>query len=291
MHAWQAIADHIAEFTGRPFSPSAPRSLGGGCINQALLLADDRSQWFVKLNSRAQLHMFEAECAGLAALAATDTIAVPHPLCSGTAGENAYLVMEYLKLGPGSRDSARVAGRQLAALHRNSATAFGWTRDNTIGATPQINAWTRNWGEFWQRYRLGYQLELAARRGFRGKLQSLGERLLARVPELLAHEPPTALIHGDLWGGNMAYSASGRPVIYDPAPYFGDREAEIAMTELFGGFGGDFYSAYKEAWPLDPGYATRKTLYNLYHILNHLNLFGAGYASQAESMMQRLLAA
>jgi fructosamine-3-kinase len=291
MHAWQTIAEHIAESTGRPFDPSAPRSLGGGCINQALLLADDRSQWFVKFNSRTQLPMFEAEYAGLAALAATDTIGVPQPLLSGTAGEYAYLVMEYLELGPGSHDSARLAGRQLAALHRSSAANFGWTRDNTIGSTPQINAWTRNWGEFWQHHRLGYQLELAARRGFRGRLQSLGERLLARVPELLAHNPSPALMHGDLWGGNMAYTASGRPVIYDPAPYFGDREAEIAMTELFGGFGRDFYAAYQEAWPLDPGYATRKTLYNLYHILNHLNLFGAGYAGQAESMMQRLLAA
>jgi len=134
------------------------------------------------------------------------------------------------------------------------------------------------------------QSYMAARNGFGGKIQKLGEELLEKFPALMEHAPVPSLIHGDLWGGNLAYDDRDRPVIYDPATYYGDREAEIAMTELFGGFGKAFYDAYNAAWPLDPGYGVRKTLYNLYHILNHANMFGGGYIGQAQSMMERLLA-
>ncbi len=233
--------------------------------------------------------MFEAEAAGLRQLADADAIRVPLPLCCGRAGGQAYLVTEYLELRRPSNKSQALAGRQLAQLHSATAAQFGWRMNNHIGATPQSNDWQDNWIDFWREQRLSYQLDLAARNGYKGKLQTLGEQLLEQFPALIDHSPEPSLIHGDLWGGNMSYDSNGRPVIYDPATYYGDREAEIAMTQLFGGFGGDFYAAYREAWPLDAGYANRKTLYNLYHILNHLNLFGGGYLGQAQGMMERLM--
>jgi fructosamine-3-kinase len=144
---------------------------------------------------------------------------------------------------------------------------------------------------FWRRPRQGFQLELAARNGLGRDIQHLGERLMEAFPTLMDHAPSPSLLHGDLWGGNLGHDDQGNPVIYDPATYYGDREAEIAMTELFGGFGAAFYDAYNAAWPLDAGYRTRRTFYNLYHILNHANMFGGGYVGQARRMMEQLLAA
>jgi fructosamine-3-kinase len=175
-------------------------------------------------------------------------------------------------------------------MHRATKQRFGWDRDNTIGSTPQHNAEHADWVTFWSEQRLGFQLDLAARNGYRGRLQKRGDLLRQQLGALLEHSPVASLLHGDLWGGNIAYAADGQPVIFDPACYYGDREADLAMTELFGGFGGTFRAAYEEAWPLSPGYPVRKQLYNLYHIVNHLNLFGGGYLSQAESMIDRLLA-
>jgi fructosamine-3-kinase len=288
MSDWNSIAEEIGRVTGNPFSPQEPHSLSGGCINRALRLSDDHRSYFVKLNSASLLPMFEAEADGLAEMAATHTIRVPQPLCSGNAGDEAYLVLEYIDLG-GSGDMA-VAGRLLADMHRATWEQFGWHRDNTIGSTPQPNTPDSDWSSFWCNQRLGFQLQLAARKGHGGKLQSRGEKLLTLCPALLDHKPRPSLLHGDLWGGNMAYDREGSPVIFDPAVYYGDREADIAMTELFGGFGNRFYTAYNESWALDEGYATRKTLYNLYHVLNHLNLFGGGYGGQALGMIDRLLA-
>jgi fructosamine-3-kinase len=288
MSDWNSIAEEIGRITGAPFSLRESGNQGGGCINRTVRLSDHDRSYFVKLNTVTLLQMFEAEAAGLAEMAATDTIRVPHPICWGSADDEAYLVLEYIEMG-GSGDPA-AAGRLLANLHRTTREQFGWHRDNTIGSTPQLNTPDSNWTTFWCNQRLGFQLQLAARKGHGGRLQSRGEKLLALCPALLDHNPQPSLLHGDLWGGNMAYDRAGEPVIFDPAVYYGDREADIAMTELFGGFGNRFYSAYNESWPLDDGYAARKTLYNLYHILNHLNLFGGGYGGQALGMIDRLLA-
>lgn len=168
---------------------------------------------------------------------------------------------------------------------------FGFLQDNFIGTTPQPNGWKDNWVDFWREQRLGFQLQLAARNGHGGRLKTLGEKLLDVLPVFFAgYEPQPSLLHGDLWGGNHAFLADGTPVIFDPAPYYGDRECDLAMMELFGGYPADSYAAYRAVYPLDAGYATRRDLYNLYHILNHANLFGDGYAKQAEQMMLRLLA-
>lgn len=233
--------------------------------------------------------MFAAEHDGLREIAGTRTVRVPQPVAHGVSGSFAFLVLEYLELGSGG--NSRLLGEQLASLHRASARQFGFAIDNTIGSTPQPNGWMDEWVGFWRERRLGFQLQLAGRNGFGGRLQELGERLQGALPAFFSgYALQPSLLHGDLWGGNHSYLGNGTPVIYDPAPYYGDREADIAMTELFGGFDPGFYNAYRASWPLDAGYATRKTLYNLYHILNHANLFGGGYARQAEGMMQKLLA-
>lgn len=290
MEFWQHIAAHIGELSGSEFTPKTPSSIGGGCINQAFKLSDGCQHWFVKTNTAEQLSMFEAEAAGLNAMAETATIGVPSALCTGTHESSSYIVLDYISHGRSNRDSQRLAGERLAQMHQHQAESFGWHRDNTIGATPQRNTWTADWISFWRDHRLGFQLQLAAAKGYGGRLQKLGDELLERFPALIDHAPHPSLLHGDLWGGNITFNTRAEPVIFDPAVYYGDREADLAMTELFGGFSQDFYNAYNDTWRLDEGYRVRKRLYNLYHILNHLNLFGGGYGSQAEGMMDRLLA-
>ena len=175
-------------------------------------------------------------------------------------------------------------------MHRHTQDRFGWHRDNTIGSTPQPNEKNSDWVVFWQQQRLGFQLELAAQNGIADSLREQGQRLIEVLPSFFSnYRPAPSLLHGDLWSGNYAMDTAGHPVIYDPAVYYGDREADLAMTELFGSLPQQFYSAYEEAWPIDAGYSVRKTLYNLYHILNHFNLFGGGYSSQAGHMIKSLL--
>lgn len=289
MTAWQQICEDIARTTGDTFNYANHQSVAGGCINTSYrLLAEDGRACFVKTNDAGAYDMFEAEAEGLKEMADSEAITVPRPWCWGVAGDVAYLVMDELSLG--GRGSVAELGRQLAAMHRHQAARFGWHRDNTIGSTRQENHPDDDWLAFWRQRRLGFQLRLAASRGYGGRLQDKGERVLEGCACLFeGHQVVPSLLHGDLWSGNYGFTRDGRPVIFDPATYYGDREADLAMTELFGGFGADFYAAYREAWPLDSGYAVRKVLYNLYHILNHLNLFGSGYSAQAERMMDQLL--
>ena len=283
------IGRKIVTASGRPFTPIRKDEAGGGCINRAFLLEGSGERYFVKLNSVERLSMFEAETEGLKEIAATKTVRVPIPLCSGVAEDQAFLVLEYLPLQAADAQAQEALGRQLAQLHRATAPSFGWHRDNTIGSTPQINTPAGDWIDFWREHRLGFQLRLAADSG--GALSRKGEQLLDALPAFFeGYRPVPSLLHGDLLGGNAAATENSEPVIFDPAVYYGDREADIAMTELFGGFSARFYAAYREAWPLDAGYRTRKNLYNLYHVLNHFNLFGGGYLSQAERLIDDLLA-
>lgn len=287
---WPAIAAATGAATGKRFAIQAVTAACGGCINSAWRIDGDGARYFVKLNSERHRTMFEAEAEGLAEIAAAGALRAPRPVCHGAAQGWAWLVLEHIDLSGGAPCSRRL-GRELAAMHRHTASRFGWRRDNTIGSTPQPNTPCDDWIRFWRERRLGFQLDLARRNGYGGELQRLGKRLLARLEGFFpGYAPQASLLHGDLWGGNYGCDASGAPVIFDPAVYYGDREADLAMTELFGGFGGRFHAAYREAWPLDPGYAARKDLYNLYHVLNHLNLFGGGYRSQAQGMMRKLSA-
>ncbi len=292
---WEQISDRISQVTGELFQVSDRRSVGGGCINQGYRLSDGSRHYFVKLNQASQVAMFEAEAVGVQQMWETQTIRVPQPICWGTAETSAYIVLEWIEMGGGSNASAMTEmGRKLALLHQWTPpkddpgySQFGWHINNTIGSTPQINTWTENWTQFLIKHRINYQLKLAKKRG---KTFIKAEYLLEKIPQILAnYQPKPALVHGDLWGGNASVTSEGEPIIFDPAAYFGDREVDLAMSELFGGFSAAFYQGYQEVWPLDSGYERRKTLYNLYHILNHFNLFGGGYGSQAERMIEQLL--
>lgn len=283
------IAEHISEATKQSFAIKTQRPIGGGCINQAVAVSDGQRSFFVKLNRASEIAMFEAECEGLAEMYESHTIRVPQPIGSGVVGESAYVVTEYLELGGrGSDESWRRMGEQLAAMHNTtSAKGFGWHRDNTIGATAQQNAWGDRWDEFWRDRRLGPQFSLAHARGQHFERR---DELMGAIPRLLkGHNPQPALLHGDLWSGNAAVTRSGEPIIFDPATYYGDREADLAMTELFGRFPQAFYQAYDAVSPIDAGYKRRKAFYNLYHILNHFNLFGGSYASQANRTIDDIL--
>lgn len=284
---WQEISRHISQVIGYQFRGEKGRVIGGGSINQAFLLADGEQRFFVKLNTAGTVEMFAAEAIALQQMLATRTIRVPEPICWGTTGSHAYIVLEWLDLG-GAQNWERL-GEALAALHRvTCAQGFGWQQSNTIGSTPQPNPWTTDWVEFFRHHRLAYQLQLAKRRGFSCPVPV--ERFLSVIPGYFVdYRPQPSLVHGDLWGGNASCTQVGEPVIFDPALYYGDREVDIAMTELFGGFSPDFYRAYQRAYPLDPGYERRKPLYNLYHILNHYNLFGDSYGYQASRLIQQLV--
>ena len=262
--------------------------VAGGCIHRCFMLEGGGRRYFAKTNDRSALDSFAAEAEGLAALAEAGA-RVPVPLCRGQAGERAFLVLEHLELR-GNGDYAAL-GRTLAAVHSVHGETFGWRRDNYIGRTAQLNRRSPSWSDFWCEARLRPQLELARKNSLGKDLVERGERLAEALPRLLSqHAPAASLLHGDLWSGNTGFLADGAPVLFDPAVYWGDREADLAMTELFGGFPQAFYSAYAEVAPLSEGYSVRKTLYNLYHVLNHANLFGGGYAAQAKAMIERLLA-
>jgi protein-ribulosamine 3-kinase len=287
---WDNISQHITAATGQAFTARSVQSLSGGDINAAFRLQDDNKSYFVKLNSTELVAMFAAEFAGLQELARTKTLRVPQPVVYGQSGSHAFLVLEYLELGRSSAVSERLLGQQLAHLHQQVQPYFGWHLDNTIGSTLQRNPQSNDWLSFWREHRLAFQLQLAAQNGYGGRLQRTGERLCEELAAFFTHYAPSpSLLHGDLWAGNAATDKQGKPVIFDPACYYGDREADIAMTELFGGFSRDFYAAYQDVWSLHKDYRMRKSLYNLYHILNHLNLFGSSYLRQAENTISDLL--
>ncbi|MDE2070097.1 MAG: fructosamine kinase family protein [Gammaproteobacteria bacterium] len=282
------VVDHrLAADHAGPFSWQAVgRGVGGSVWRVQAADAD----WCVK-TAADEPQMLLAEADGLQALAECGVVRVPQVLAAERSAGGAYLLMEWLEFGRKTGQAAAQLGERLAAQHRNFGARFGWRRNNFIGATPQFNAPGDDWVKFFREHRLGFQLRLAAENGYRGELQGQGTRLMESLPEFFAgYAPKASLLHGDLWGGNWGVLTSGEPVAFDPAVYYGDREADLAMTELFGGFPPEFYSAYEAIWPLDAGYRVRRDLYNLYHVLNHLNLFGGGYAADAGRLLERLLA-
>ena len=258
----------------------AAERVAGGCINECYRVSVGGASAFLKVNAASHADAFAAEADGLEGLQAAG-LRAPRPASHGVVVGQAYLLLEYLDLS-GPRDFGAL-GRTLAASHRQRGNAFGWRRDNYIGATPQHNAWSPSWVRFWRERRLAPQLALAENRGFHFDTAGL-DSLLAN------HEPEPSLLHGDLWSGNAGFTPTG-PVVFDPAVYYGDRECDVAMTELFGGFPAEFYAAYQREYPVPAGYAKRKHLYNLYHLLNHLNLFGRGYLAQVTATLRLLLGA
>lgn len=284
-----SIQSGLSELPGHISDLQWVCDLSGGDINKAALIQSGDSQWFVKYRNDAPPGMFEAEARALNEIAASGCIRVPAAIAWGSTSSTGWLVLEYLDLT--SNGPAAVLGEQLAALHGITRNNFGWSQDNYIGTTPQRNRPSGNWTEFWRDCRLQPQLRMAQSAGFGRQLTGRGERLLLGLDQLMQdHAPVASLLHGDLWAGNKAYTRSGQPVIFDPASYYGDRETDIAMTELFGGFGASFYAAYQAHSPLPAGYPLRRNLYKLYHMLNHLNLFGAAYLFRCENIIDDLLA-
>ncbi len=261
--------------------------VGGGDINQARLLETSGGRFFLKFNTGARsADMFEKEAKGLEALRSAGAVRVPEVLACATAPPYAFLLLEYIPEGHRSLDFWESFGRQLAALHRHSAEAFGFGHDNYIGSLPQPNACAPTWAEFYARQRLLPQMALARRSE---RLDADDERalhrLIERVPELCPSEPP-ALIHGDLWSGNFLADQAGRPVLIDPAVCYAHREMDLAMSRLFGGFHSRFYDSYREAYPLSPGFEQRLDIYQLYYLLVHVNLFGGGYVSSVRAILR-----
>ncbi len=293
---WHEIELHLAKTLGKALQFTHKKALSGGCISQAWKITDNKNkQWFIKINSPSLVDMFSAEADGLDEIRKSNSITSPKAIAYGRTADCSYLVLEYIDLQ--AQINHKLLGKQLAKMHQfqspqnhNLKKKFGWKRNNTIGSTEQSNKPHKDWASFWKNERLLYQLKLAQKNGYSNTAYDNGLKLSEELSAFFTdYQPKPSLLHGDLWGGNCDGDLQSNPVIYDPAVYFGDRETDIAMTELFGGFSTNFYDAYNAHYPLDSGYKLRKKLYNLYHILNHFNLFGGGYASQADHMVQQLL--
>jgi len=286
------IAATIAQRTGIPFRPRAACPVSGGSIHRAWHVDDGSRHYFVKTNALAAAPMFAAEAQGLQALSVAAVVPTPTFIALGQTETRAFLVLDYLDLAALDRAGGAALGAALAKLHRVTGDSFGWHQDNYIGATPQSNAPHPGWPHFFGERRLRPQLQLALQNGMDKALVAKGHAVIERIGGLfIDYQPAPSLLHGDLWSGNAAQTRDGTAVIFDPACYYGDRETDLAMAELFGGFPTSFFAAYRAAWPPDSGYETRKPLYNLYHILNHFNLFGGAYLGQAQRMIEGLLRA
>lgn len=288
------LAASAAPATGG-FVALSMEPVGGGCIHSASRLEGRTGTGprtlFAKVNDAATAGLFASEADGLEALREAGALRVPRVVARGADEDHAWLLLEWLDLAPLDAAGAARLGLGLAALHRVRRERFGWPRDNHIGATPQSNVESEDWHAFFRDRRLHPQLQLAARNHLPSRMIDRGERLLADCGTLLAaHRPAASLLHGDLWPGNAAALADGTPAVFDPAVYAGDRETDLAMAGLFGGFPRDLHDAYGDAWPLPDGSRARRDLYNLYHVLNHANLFAGPYVRQSEEMIGRLLA-
>jgi fructosamine-3-kinase len=263
-------------------------SVPGGDINQAVQASFGAQALFIKLNHHALGPMFEAEFQALEILGKSKALRFPVPICHGQGNDHAWLVMEHITLRHSG--DAQALGRGLAALHRCHGPRYGWPTDNWIGTTVQENTWCDDWPSFWWRRRIDTQVQLAMAAGYPASLRDRADQLAAALPGYFSgHKPAPSLLHGDLWGGNHGYAVDGLPVLFDPASYYGDRETDLAMTELFGGFDPGFMKAYQAEYPLPAAYNRRRPLYQLYHLLNHLNLFGRGWLGRVQSLLDELI--
>lgn len=290
---WTLLSDTISQTLQKPFSIINAAELSGGDIHSAYQLHTSDGDYFLKLNQLDCAPLLQTEANSLNRLSASSRVRVPEVIAEGTLSDRnpqAWLLLSYLALSHKGDDYQR--GKDLALMHHqtNPDQQFGWFENNYIGRTPQLNTWHDSWVEFYGQQRLLPQLKLAAKNQAPKPLLADGVELIKKLPHFFQeYQPEASLLHGDLWAGNSGFTQAGEPVFFDPASYYGDRETDLAMTELFGGYGTEFYQGYQQVFPLNPGYEQRKTLYQLYHILNHFNLFGRSYLRQVERMIQSLL--
>ena len=280
-----AIAEAIRPYTGS-IKNAVP--VGGGCIANATRLSSAKGTFFIKWGDRHISRTFEAEAKGLQALHEADSPLNIPEVIAYEAGDHGYILLEWLPQGHASSQSWQVFGRGLAKLHRYSAQYYGLGENNFIGRSLQINESHDTWPGFFRASRLEPQVHMAREAGkWVRAWDAWLDRLYIRLDSLMPRHPVASLVHGDLWGGNFMTLESGQIALIDPAVYFGHREVDLAMTELFGGFRKEFYESYWEEWPVEDGYTERKELYNLYHLLNHLNLFGGSYQRGVEKVLRR----
>ncbi len=265
--------------------------LSGGCVNQAARMQTTQGVWFVKWNEQGATDLFVREAESLCALAEADTpLVIPQVIAAEeTTSELGILVTTFLQPASPTTQQDERLGRGLAQLHRSQHTHYGFEHTSYCGATPQDNRWSSDWVHFFGQQRIKYLLNLIEqRRGLTAAERAQYDQLMERLPQLIAHQPAASLTHGDLWSGNFMYTTGG-PALIDPACYYADRECDLALMQMFGGFSGTVWQAYQEAYPLPDGWQARQGLYQLYHYLNHYYLFGGAYGQQALRLAQRYL--
>ncbi|WP_240205928.1 fructosamine kinase family protein [Vibrio sp. CyArs1] len=286
---WQAISDQLSDALMFNFSIKERVKMSGGDINQCYMISDGDQRYFVKTNHKDFLAKFEIEADNLKALRDTNTVHVPEVVLISKTKECAFIILNYIPVKALDVSTAsHQFGIELAKLHKWGEQAeFGFDQDNYIGATLQPNQWHKKWSRFFSEQRIGWQLQLLKEKQI--SFTDIDQFVSLINEQLSGHNPKPSLLHGDLWNGNVANSAFG-PICYDPASYWGDRECDLAMTELFGGFRQEFYDGYESVLPIEPMFEYRKHIYNLYHVLNHCNLFGGSYLDQAEELISTIQA-
>ena len=278
----------LSQSFGREVSVQSATPIGGGCINNGLKLMTSEGIFFMKWQTGIPGDMFEKEARGLKLLATAGAVPVPEPIAWGKVQGKHYFLMEFIDSAPKTRDYWKTFGHDLALLHlQNTAASYGLDHDNYIGKLPQPNRAHENWIDFFIENRLEFQLKLAMDNGLvSGSFIDRYRKFYEKLPDLLPVDRP-ALLHGDLWSGNVMTGSDGRACIIDPAVYYGHREIELAFTQMFGSFPGDFYAAYRETYPLEPGYEERVDIYNIYPHMTHTNLFGPSYLGGVEQVLRR----
>ncbi len=283
-----SISKLLSSFFNENIDVLSQNHIGGGSINSALKVETNKGIFFVKHNSKHLYPaMFEKEALGLKLLHESDAIEVPEVITFDNVGDDSFLVLKFIKSGNKPTDFWDLFAKNLAALHKNTNKNFGFNHDNYIGSLKQFNDWENTWSDFFREQRLDVQLKMAHDSALlNSSIVSAFERFYKRIDDIFPNEQPS-LVHGDLWGGNFMVGEKGEPIIIDPAVYFGHREMDLAMSQLFGGFSSEFYTSYNKYFPLEKGWQKRMDYYNLYPLLVHVNLFGGGYAASVSSIISR----
>lgn len=286
LHMWHFISEQISECIQQDFICDDIREVKAGESHKAYKISDGKQRFFVKTNEKIHRPNFEAEAEGLKHFSNTHLFKVPKIICTGVVSDHSFLVLEHIAMTQGNEQSWFHFGQKLAELHKtHTQERYGWQQDNFVGLTPQPNLWQKKWGYFFAEQRIGFMLQLLTEKGHISV--NIDAVVEAIKHLLLGHKPTASMLHGDLWQGNTGFF-NHQPVLFDPALYFGDRETDLAMSELFSRFPESFYQGYEDVWPLKADYQYRKPVYQLYHVLNHALLFGGHYLDSAKLTLKNL---